>query len=71
MFFNWIKQHLWIKSFFGTSENAVKSRIWIVVSGYVLVAIIRKRLKVDESLHTILRLLSLTIFEKNATVSTA
>ena len=71
MFFNWIKQHLWIKSFFGTSENAVKSRIWIVVSGYVLVAIIRKRLKVDESLHTILRLLSLAIFEKNATVSTA
>ena len=64
LFFKWIKQHLRIKSFFGTSENAVKSQIWIAVSVYVIVAIIRKRLKIDESLHTILQILSLTIFEK-------
>ena len=50
LFFKWIKQHLRIKSFFGTSENAVKSQIWIAVSVYVIVAIIRKRLKIDESL---------------------
>ena len=61
----WIKQHLRIKSFFGTTENAVKSQIWIAVSVYVTVAIIRKRLNIEESLHTILQILSLTIFEKN------
>ena len=64
LFFKWIKQHLRIKSFFGTTENAVKSKIWIAVSVYVTVAIIRKRLNIEESLHTILQILSLTIFEK-------
>ena len=66
LFFKWIKQHLRIKSFFGTSENAVKSQIWIAVSVYVIIAIIRKRLHIEESLHTILQILSLTIFEKTA-----
>ena len=64
LFFKWIKQHLRIKSFFGTTENAVKSQIWIAVSVYVTVAIIRKRLSIEESLHTILQILSLTTFEK-------
>ncbi len=64
LFFKWIKQHLRIKSFFGTSENAVKSQVWIAVSVYVLVAIIKKRLKITTSLYTILQVLSLTIFEK-------
>ena len=63
LFFKWIKQHLRIKSFFGTSENAVKSQIWIAVSVYVLVAIIKKRLKLPTSLYTILQILSVTIFE--------
>ena len=62
--FKWIKQHLRIKSFFGTSENAVKSQIWIAVSVYVLVAIIKKRLDLTVSLYTILQTLSLTVFEK-------
>ena len=64
LFFKWIKQHLRIKSFFGTSENAVKSQVWIAVSVYVIVAIIKKRLKITTSLYTILQVLSLTIFEK-------
>jgi hypothetical protein len=64
LFFKWIKQHLRIKSFFGTSENAVKTQIWIAVSVYVLVAIIKKRLKLDASLYTILQILSVTSFEK-------
>ena len=64
LFFKWIKQHLRIKSFYGTSENAVKSQIWIAVSVYVLVAIIKKRLHLDASLYTILQTLSLTLFEK-------
>jgi hypothetical protein len=64
LFFKWIKQHLRIKAFFGTSENAVKSQIWIAVSVYVLVAIVKKRLKVAASLHEILQILSLTMFEK-------
>jgi hypothetical protein len=64
LFFKWIKQHLRIKSFFGTSENAVKTQIWIAVSVYVLVAIIKKRLHLDASLYTILQILSVTIFEK-------
>jgi hypothetical protein len=62
--FKWIKQHLRIKRFYGTSENAVKSKIWIAVSVYVLVAIIKKRLKLDASLNTLLQILSVTIFEK-------
>jgi len=63
-FFKWIKQHLRIKRFYGTSENAVKTQICIAVSVYVLVAIIKKRLKLDMSLYTILQILSITIFEK-------
>jgi len=62
--FKWIKQHLRIKAFFGTSENAVKTQIWIAVSVYVLVAIVRKRLGLDASLYQILQILSLTLFEK-------
>ena len=64
LFFKWIKQHLRIKSFYGTSENAVKTQIWIAVSVYVLVAIIKKRLNLDQSLYTILQILSITLFEK-------
>ena len=64
LFFRWIKQHLRIKSFFGTSENAVKTQIWIAVSVYVLVAIVRKRLGLQASLYQILQILSLTLFEK-------
>ena len=64
LFFKWIKQHLRIKAFYGTSENAVKTQIWIAVSIYVLVAIIKKRLNLDQSLYTILQVLSITLFEK-------
>ncbi len=64
LFFKWIKQHLRIKAFFGTSENAVKTQIWIAVCTYVLVAIVRKRLKLEASMHEILQILSLTLFEK-------
>ncbi len=64
LFFKWIKQHLRIKKFYGTSENAVKSQIWVAVSVYVLVAIIRKRLDLDASLYTLLQVLSVTLFEK-------
>ena len=64
LFFKWIKQHLRIKAFFGTSENAVKTQIWIAVSVYVLVAIVRKRLGLGASLYQILQILSLTLFEK-------
>lgn len=64
LFFKWIKQHLRIKSFFGTSENAVKSQIWIAVSVYVLVAILKKRLNLSASLYEILQILSLTMFER-------
>src|SRR5665811_1596006 len=64
LFFKWIKQHLRIKAFYGTSENAVKTQIWVAVSVYVLVAIIRKRMGLDASLYQILQILSLTLFEK-------
>ena len=64
LFFKWIKQHLRIKKFYGTSENAVKSQIWIAVSVYVLVAIVKKRLNLDASLYTLLQIFSLTLFEK-------
>jgi len=64
LFFRWIKQHLRIKSFFGTSENAVKTQIWIAVSVYLLVAIIKKRLNLEMSLYTFLQILSVTAFEK-------
>jgi len=64
IFFKWIKQHLRIKSFFGTSQNAVKTQIWIAISTYVLVAIMKKRLRIDLTLYTILQILSITLFEK-------
>jgi DDE family transposase/uncharacterized protein DUF4372 len=64
LFFKWIKQHLRIKQFYGTSENAVKTQIWIAVSVYVLVAIVRKRLKLDVSLYTLMQVISVTVFEK-------
>ncbi len=63
LFFKWIKQHLRIKTFFGTSENAVKTQIWVAISTYVLIAIVRKRLRLDHSLHEILRVLNLNLFE--------
>jgi hypothetical protein len=66
LFFKWVKQHLRIKRFYGTSENAVKSQIWIAVSVYVLVAIVKKRLSLDSSLYTLLQILSVTLFEKMA-----
>ncbi len=64
IFFKWIKQHLRIKSFYGTSENAVKTQIWIAISTYVLIAIMKKRLKIHLSLYTILQILSIALFEK-------
>ncbi len=64
LFFKWIKQHLRIKAFYGTTENAVKTQIWIAISVYVLVAIVKKTLKLDQSLYTILQILSVTLFEK-------
>ena len=64
LFFKWIKQHLRIKAFFGTTENAVKTQIWIAVSVYVLIAIVRKRLNVSVSLYELLQILSLTVFER-------
>jgi hypothetical protein len=64
LFFKWIKQHLRIKTFYGTSENAVKTQIWIAVCVYVLVAIVRKRLRLEASMHEILQILSLTLFEQ-------
>jgi hypothetical protein len=64
LFFKWIKQHLRIKAFLGTSENAVKTQIWIAISTYVLIAIIKKRLHLPQSLYEILQILSLTLFEK-------
>lgn len=71
LFFKWIKQHLRIKAFFGTSENAVKTQVWIAIAVYVLVAIVKKRLKNEASLYTILQILSLTLFEKTPIQSTA
>jgi len=65
LFFKWIKQHLRIKAFYGTSENAVKTQIWIAISIYVLVAIVKKRLRIDHSLYTILQILSLSLFDKS------
>jgi hypothetical protein len=64
LFFKWIKQHLRIKAFFGTSENAVKTQIWIAVSVYVLVAIVKKRLNLPLTLYETLQILSLTLFEQ-------
>ena len=64
IFFKWIKKHLRIKAFYGRSENAVKTQIWIAVSIYMLVAIVKKELKIDLSLYTILQILSVSLFEK-------
>jgi transposase len=64
LFFKWIKQHLRIRTFYGTSENGVKTQIWIAISVYVLVAIVKKRLNIERSLYTILQILSVTLFEK-------
>jgi len=64
LFFKWIKQHLRIKAFFGTTENAVKTQIWIAISIYVLVAIVKKELKIELSLGEILQILSIVLFEK-------
>jgi hypothetical protein len=64
LFFKWIKQHLRIKQFYGTSDNAVKTQIWIAVSVYVLVAIVKKRLALEASLYTLLQIFSVTLFEK-------
>ena len=64
LFFKWIQQHLRLKAFYGTSENAVKTQIWIAVSVYVRVAIVRKRLELEVSLYQILQILSVTLFEK-------
>ena len=66
IFFKWIKQHLRIKTFFGTSPNAVKTQIWIAVSVYVLIAIVRKRLNTSVSLYELLQVLSVTLFEQTA-----
>jgi hypothetical protein len=65
LFFKWIKQHLRIKAFYGTSDNAVKTQIWIAITVYVLVAIVKKELKLEKSLYTILQILSVTLFEKS------
>ena len=70
LFFKWIKQNLRIKSFYGTSENAVKAQIWIAISVYVLVAIMKKRLKIEASLYTILQVLSVTMFERISLLQT-
>lgn len=70
LFFKWIKQHLRIKAFYGTTENAVKTQIWIAISVYVLVAIVKKTLKLDQTLYTILQILSLTLFEKTPVFQT-
>ncbi len=64
LFFKWIKQHLRIKSFYGTSDNAVRTQVWIAIAVYVLVALLKKRLKLPLSLHAMLQILSLTLFEK-------
>jgi len=69
LFFKWIKQHLRIKAFFGTSQNAVKAQIWSAICVYVLVAIVKKRLAITTSLYEILQILSLTLFEKTQLLS--
>jgi IS4 transposase len=70
LFFKWIKQHLRIKAFYGTSANAVKTQVWVAISVYVLVAIVKKRLGLPQSLYTILQVLSVTLFE-NAPIDQA
>jgi hypothetical protein len=65
LFFKWIKQHLRIKHFLGTSENAVKTQVWCAIATYVLIAIVKKQLQLDASLYTCLQILSVSVFEKN------
>ncbi len=69
LFFKWIKQHLRIKNFFGTSDNCVQTQVWIAVAVYVLIAIVKKRLGLKHDLYTILQILSLTLFEKTPILS--
>ena len=69
LFFRWIKQHLHIRSFFGTSENAVKTQIWVAIAVYVLVAIVKKQSQLDLTLYKILQILSITLFEKTPLLS--
>ena len=69
LFFKWIKQHLRIKKFLGTSENAVKTQIWCAVATYVLIAIVKKELQLDASLYTLLQILSVSVFEKTQLAS--
>jgi len=64
LFFKWLKQHLRIKAFYGTSENAVKTQIWTAISVYVLIALVKKRLNLDITLYTFLQILSVSVFEK-------
>lgn len=64
LFFKWIKQHLRIKAFYGTSDNAVKTQVWIAISTYVLVSIMKKELKITQSTYTILQILSISLFER-------
>src|SRR5437879_7902034 len=64
LFFRWIKQHLRIKAFYGTSENAVRTQVWIAIAVYVLVAIVKKRLNLEHSLHSVLQMLRVSLFEK-------
>lgn len=64
LFFKWIKQHLRIKAFYGTSENAVKTQIWIAISVYVLIALVKKRMNFDITLYTFLQILSVSVFEQ-------
>ncbi|GAG13853.1 unnamed protein product [marine sediment metagenome] len=66
VFFKWIKQHLRIKAFYGTSQNAVKTQVWIAIAVYVLVAIVKKELKLERSLYEILQILSVALFEKTS-----
>jgi IS4 transposase len=66
LFFRWIKQHLRIKAFYGTSENAVRTQVWTAIAVYVLVAIVKKRLNLERSLHSILQILSVSLFEKTS-----
>ena len=66
LFFKWIKQHLRIKAFYGTTDNAVKTQIWVAISMYVLVAIVKKELNLQQSLYSILQVLSVTLFEKTS-----
>jgi IS4 transposase len=64
LFFKWLKQHLRIKAFYGTSENAVKTQLWVAIAVYVLVAIVKKQLRLEASLYTLLQILSVSLFEK-------